>query len=260
MKRISFRHLALNLTANLAACLAAAPLVLGLAACDKKDAANGALSGEPIAKVAAPAGQIWSDVVAKTPEGGYRMGNPDAPIKLVEYGSLTCPHCGQFAQESGEELRSSFVNSGRVSFEFRNFVRDPIDLTASQLTRCGTPESFFALTEHAFANQTAMIEKVQAAGDAAYNAAIQQPEARRGIALAELTGLIDFFAARGIAREQAEACLADGAAAKALAQATQDQGAQYNIEGTPTFLINGQKVDMNTWPELKARLESLGAR
>ena len=252
MNRISFRHLALGAIAI--------PLALGLAACDKKDKDNTSLSGEPITRVAAPAGKSWTDVVVKTAEGGYRMGNPDAPIKLVEYGSLTCPHCGHFAQESGEELRANFIDSGRVSFEFRNFVRDPIDLTAAQLTRCGTPESYFPLTEQAFANQEDMIKNVQAVGDAAYAAAIKQPENQRGAAIAKIAGLLDFFAARGISTEQAKACLADGATAKALAQATQDQGAQYNIEGTPTFLINGQKVEMNAWPELKARLESLGAR
>jgi len=252
MNRISFRHLALGLIV--------APLALGLAACDKKDSENGALSGDPIAKVAAPAGKSWMDVVEKTSEGGYRMGNPDAPIKLIEYGSLTCPHCADFAEKSGEELRGTFVNSGRVSFEFRNFVRDPIDLTAAQLTRCGTPESFFALTEQAFANQADMIQKAQAAGDAAYSAAIKQPEDKRGIALAEITGLLDFFAARGIATEQAQACLADSSTAKVLAQITQDQGAQYDINGTPTFLVNGQKAEANAWPELKAQLESLGAR
>jgi len=252
MNRISIRNLALGLLA--------VPLALSLSACDKKDKENASISGAPIAKVAAPAGKSWTDVVAKTAEGGYRMGNPDAPIKLVEYGSLTCPHCAHFAEESGEELRNDFVDSGRVSYEFRNFIRDPVDLTAAQLTRCGTPESYFALTEQTFANQADMIHKAQAAGDAAYSAAIKQPEDQRGIALAELTGLIDFFAARGISKEQAETCLADGAAAKALAQATQDQGEQYNIEGTPTFLINGQKVEMNAWPELKTRLENMGAR
>lgn len=251
MKHFSFRQLSLGLIA--------APLVLGLAACDKKEDATGGLNGEPIAKVAAPAGQVWTDVVAKTTEGGYRMGNPKAPIKLVEYGSLTCPHCAQFEAESRDGVRN-FVDSGRVSFEFRNFVRDPIDLTAAQLTRCGAPESFFALTEQAFANQNAMMQSIQAAGDAAYAAAIKLPEEKRSIALAQQAGLIDFFAGRGIAREQAEACLADTSTAKALAQATQDQGAEFDIEGTPTFLINGQKAESIGWPELKARLESMGAR
>ncbi len=252
MDRLAVRRFALGMFA--------APLALGLAACGSGGDGGDKPTGEPIAAIAPPEGKAWSEVIGKTDEGGYRMGNPDAPIKIVEYGSLTCPHCADFAQESAEELRDTFVGSGRVSFEFRNFVRDPIDITAAQLTRCGSPESFFALTDQAFANQTAMIENAQKAGEQAYGAAIGQPADKRGIALARLTGLIDFFAARGIAKDQANACLADSANAAALAEMARKQGEELDITGTPTFLINGQKVEINTWPELKARLENLGAR
>ena len=77
---------------RLALALCAAPLALGLAACGDADE-GGLPSSEPIAKIAAPAGQQWVDAVAVTPEGGWLVGNPEAPIKLVEYGSLTCPAC-----------------------------------------------------------------------------------------------------------------------------------------------------------------------
>lgn len=248
----SFRHLALAMLA--------APLALGLSACDKKGEDGARPSGEPIARIAPPAGNAWIDVVAKTPEGGYRMGNPEAPIKLVEFGSLTCSHCAEFAEASGAELRDDFVASGRVSFEFRNFVRDPLDVTAAQLTRCGAPESFFALTEQAFANQAAMFQRAQAAGEEAYNAAIKQPDNARGPALGQLSGLTEFFAARGIATDQANACLANSAEARALVEATDRAAKQHDIQGTPAFLINGEKADTTNWEELKARLQALGAR
>ena len=251
MTSIRFRTLALALVA--------APLSLALAACDKGgDAA--APGGEKIAAIAPPAGKTWADTVTKTPEGGYLMGNPDAPIKLLEYGSLTCPHCADFAETSMAELRDKFVASGRVSFEFRNFVRDAIDVTAAQLTRCGAPESYFALTDQAFANQAAMFQKAQGAGEAAYTAAMALPDAQRGQALADLTGLSEFFASRGISRDQAATCLANTAEAQAMAKRTQEQGDELNITGTPTFFINGEKLDLNAWPEIKARLETMGAR
>lgn len=252
MNRIVFRRITLGLIA--------APLFLTLAACGGGSDAGTAPSGEPIAKIAPPAGKAWTEVVSKTPEGGYRMGNPDAPIKLVEFGSLTCPHCADFAEKSGAELRDNFVASGRVSFEFRNFVRDGIDITAAQLTRCGTPESYFALTEQAFANQATMITSVQKAGEAAFTKAMSLPDNQRALAIAQLAGLTDFFAARGISKEQAAICLADVEAAKALAKATEDQAKEFDIQGTPTFLINAQKADVTSWPELKAKLETLGAR
>ena len=58
------------------------------------------------------------------------MGNPNAKVKLVEFGSLTCPHCAEFEEEGGKALIENYVKTGQVSWEFRNFVRDPFDITA----------------------------------------------------------------------------------------------------------------------------------
>lgn len=239
---------------------AVAPLALGLAACKKEDAAAPTLSGAPIAKIAPPAGKAWAETVTVTPDGGYRMGNPDAPIKIIEFASLTCPHCADFSHEAMSELRDNFVTSGRVSYEFRNYIRDAIDLTATQLTRCGPPETFFALTDQVFANQKSFFDKAQGAGKAAQDAAFNQEPAKRGPAIGELTGLTEFVTARGIAKEQANACLADTTKAEALAAQVTKQADQYQITGTPTFILNGRKLEGNTWTELKVELEKLGAR
>lgn len=240
--------------------LIAAALALGLAGCSKENEGTASLSGEPIAKVAPPAGKAWADEIAKTPEGGYRMGNPNAPIKLVEYASYTCSHCAEFSEAASAPLRDEFISSGRVSYELRNFVRDPLDLTTALLARCGAPESFFALSEQAFSNQAAMFAKAQAAGEPAYTAAMNQPDGKRYAALAELAGLSEFFAARGIAKDQAAACLANTAEAQALAKRTQEQGEQFKIEGTPTFIINGGAGVSMGWAELRTKLQTLGAR
>lgn len=244
---------------RIALALVVAPVMAGLAACGGGKGAD-APAGDKIAVIAPPAGATWTETVTRTPELGYLMGNPKAPIKVIEYGSLTCPHCAEFSKTASAELRDRFVASGRVSFEFRNFVRDPIDLTAATLTRCGAPESFFALTEQAFDYQPEMFRKAQEAGEAAFTASVNQPPAKRAEAIARITGLDAFFAARGISRGQAAACLADARTVEALAKATQDQGEQFDITGTPTILINGEKTGLTGWPEVRARLEGLGAR
>ena len=115
--------------------LVAVTMALALAACGSKDegAAATAPSGDAIAKIAAPAGQTWADTYTATPEGGYRMGNPDAPIKLVEYGALSCSHCAEFSEASAAELRDDFVASGRVSFEVRFFMLNALDVPATLL-------------------------------------------------------------------------------------------------------------------------------
>ncbi|NND49805.1 MAG: thioredoxin domain-containing protein [Rhizobiales bacterium] len=252
MTRLKFSRLVLGAIAL--------PLTLGLAACGGSEDAGAQGNRDPIETVAPPEGKAWTEIVAKTPEGGYRMGNPEAPIKLVEYGSLTCPHCAQFAADSSEEIRGTFVESGRVSFEFRNFVMNPLDLTMAMLTRCGTPESYFALTEQVFANQNTVIETWSGLDEAALNNAANQPPATRYQAMAQLAGLPDFFASRGISKDQAMTCLADGASAESLVQSTQQQSEEFDITGTPSFLVNGVKLDSNAWPEIKTRLENMGAR
>ena len=73
---------------RLVVAFSAVPLALGLAAC-QDEAAEGPPRGEPIAAIAAPAGQSWVETAAETPEGGFRIGNPEAPLKLVEYASRT---------------------------------------------------------------------------------------------------------------------------------------------------------------------------
>jgi protein-disulfide isomerase len=239
---------------------AMATAALNLSSCSKEKEGTAGTSGAVIAKVAPPAGKVWGDVVAKTPEGGYRMGNPNAALKLVEYGSMTCNHCADFSEKSSAEMRDTFVASGRVSFEYRHLIRDPMDLAVVTLARCGTPESFFPLTEQAYKYQATMFATAQKAGEGPYKAAMEAPPEKRAVALAQLIGLTDYFAARGIAKDQANACLANTAEASALAQRSQEQSEQYKIEATPTFLVNGSVIGSFGWEELRSKLQTMGAR
>ena len=76
----------------------------------------------------------WTRTVVATPEGGFRMGNPNAKVKLVEYGSLACPHCRHFEQTGYKPLVQTYVRTGRVSYEFRNLLLNAPDLAVSLLT------------------------------------------------------------------------------------------------------------------------------
>ncbi len=240
-----------------------APLAFALAltACgDATEGETGASSSETVEAVEAPAGQKWSETVAKTEAGGIVMGNPDAPIKLVEYMSITCSHCKDFGEQAFVPLRDNYVESGRVSFEIRNFVRDPLDLSAAILSRCGGEGPFFPLTEQALSYQGTMFEKAQAMGEATYSDILQSAPDARFVRLAEQLGLIAFFQQRGISEDQAKTCLADTEAAESLMNATQKAAEEHNIEGTPTFLLNGQKIDGTNWAMVEAKLKEAGAR
>ena len=192
----------------------AAPLALALAACGGAgDGAEGTgeLKGEPIAAVSAPEGQQWRDIAVETADGGTLVGNPDAPLKLIEYGSLTCPACAAFSA-NGSEALMEYVDTGRVSFELRQFaIHGPVDLMLGRLTKCGPVESVVPLSDQVWQNFDAVMEPIRT-GSGQLEQAMQLPLDQRFVAGAEATGLIDFFAARGISADQARTCLADTAA------------------------------------------------
>lgn len=209
--------------------------------------ANGANSTAPAtttaAPVPAPANGDWSTVVAATPEGGFAMGNPAAKVKLIEYGSMTCPACAAFDETVLPTLIDKYVKQGQVSFEFRNYVRDPFDITASLVARCGGPSSFFGLTRAMYADQKNWMAKIQAADPAQMQALQTQGPQQQFKALADLAGFTSFAAMRGLPKARSEACLADPAAATQLVQMNSDAVSNFEVAGTPTIIINGTKSD-----------------
>jgi len=235
-------------------------LPLALAACGDS-AEEDALAGEPVAEVAAPAGQQWADVVAITPEGGWLAGNPDAPIKLVEYGSLTCPACAAFSNGGMAPLRDEYVNSGRVSYELRSVpLHGAVDLVLTRLLECSPKEAAHPLAEQVWANLDAVLGPVQA-NAAGIEQAMQLPENQRFVAYAQQAGLLEFFAARGISTEQATQCLSDFGAIQTLANRLQAQSEKDQITGTPTFFLNGSRLaDAITWSDVEPALQRAGAR
>lgn len=238
--------------------LAVFALSLSLAACGKNEKNAALPTGDAIAAVAAPAGTSWSETVAATPDGYFVMGNPDAKLKLVEYGSYTCSHCRDFSEEASPEIRK-IVDTGKMSYEFRTFVRDPMDIATALLAGCGGKEVFYPLSEQFFSNQAAMFEKAQALGDTRYQALMSAPPAQRFSQLAQAVGLVDFAKQRGVSEEQAKQCLANTATAEKLAKGVEAANNQYQIQGTPTFILNGVVVpDTANWASLQPKLKAAG--
>ncbi|WP_379551208.1 thioredoxin domain-containing protein [Qipengyuania sp. DGS5-3] len=238
----------------------AAPLALGLAACSSADADEAAIDAEPIAEIAAPEGTEWTDVVEVSEYDGYVIGNPDAPIKVIEYASLTCPACAAFSMDGAAQLKAEYVSTGRVSYELRNQIHGPHDLMLAQLVRCGADESFHPLSDQVWADLNGVLGPVFQNQDA-FGQALQLPEAERFVAAAEVAGFYDFFAARGVSEDQARTCLADFQAMETIANNSNTQGQEFGVTGTPTFFVNGVKQDgVLNWAGLEPILQRAGAR
>lgn len=237
----------------------AAPLALALAACGSGAEETGEIKGDAIAAIPAPAGTEWRSTAAMTEDGGVLVGNPEAPLKLVEYGSLTCPTCARFSMEGSEPLME-YIDSGVVSFELRQFaIHGPIDLLLGRLTQCGPVEAVLPLSDQVWQSYETIMAPIQS-NQAAFEQAMGLPIEQRFVVAAEQMGYLDFFAARGVSEDQARQCLADTAKLTEQADFTQKYGSEYNITGTPTFQLNGRSLDANTWAALEPILQRAGAR
>ena len=239
--------------------LAAALLLAGCGDSGSGGNASGN-SAAPLAPIQAPNGD-WTQTVVETPAGGFRMGNPDAPVKLVEYASVTCPHCGEFSEEASEPL-ANMVKSGRISWEFRHFMLFPTDPGMSLLARCQGPGPFFALTEQIYADQRNWSSKVQALPPAELQRLQSLPPEQQVTAIVKSAGLDQFFRQRGVPQAKIDQCLADQQGLQKLAALT-NLGTQEGVTGTPTFFINGKIVELaNTaiWPQLEPKLREAAAQ
>lgn len=235
---------------------AIAALSLMLAGCGEDDTANGGVAAPdaPVTNVAAPAGTSWTDTVVQTADGGFLMGNPNAPVKLMEYASYTCPHCAEFSESATEPLKE-LVASGRVSWEFRPFVLFPTDPGITLLVRCQDPAAAFLLTEQLYADQDQWAGRLRQLDDAQ----VQQVEAmspqQRISALVRLAGLDQFFRQRGMPEERIQSCLANQQDLNRIMEITQTGSTRDQVTGTPTFFINGRKVpDAASWDQLRPAL------
>ena len=198
----------------------------------------------------------WLRTVVATPDGGFRMGNPKAKVRVVEYGSLTCPHCRHFAETGMAPLRAK-VKAGKVSFEFRSFILNGIDVSATLVARCGGPSRFFPLVDKFYATQTDWVGKIAALSDAEKERLGKLPEAQRLVGLASAGGMQKLAASHGVPVAAANKCLADARAFERIGQ-IYEAGVAKGVQGTPTFFVNGVKVDAGDWASLEPFIRKAG--
>lgn len=208
-----------------------------------------ALAAIPAA--ASPQATDWRSTVVATAEGGMAIGNPKAKVSLVEYGSMTCPHCREFARDGVPPLLANYVKSGKVRFEFRNFVLNGYDLAASLVARCAGPKRFFPASERIFAEQPKWIARIQSTPPARMEAAKALPADKQIAAIAGIAGLKPLGVASGIPAARIDQCLADKGAAERLMAFARKASAEQDVKGTPTFFLNGKKVAAHDWKELE---------
>ena len=147
------------------------------------------------------------------------IGNPDAPVTVVEYASYTCPHCASFHEGNFKRLKADYIDTGKINFVYREVYFDRYGLWASAIARCAGPEKFFGISDLLYKGQSTWSR----AGDA-------------GAIVAELRkiGLL-----AGLDPDTMEACLQDGEKLQTLVAWFQENAEADGISSTPSFVING---------------------
>lgn len=235
--------------------------VLVLAACGEgaPGAADTGTDAKPTGKSAAPAATAskWLETMAVTPEGGFLLGNPNAPVKLIEFASLTCPHCRDFHETAMPTIKGQYIASGKVSYEFRNFILNPADYAATMLARCSGPSAYFALADAFFRNQSTWIEPFTKLTQADTEKLGTLAPDDQVVEYAKLGKLDEFVRLRGIPAGKFKACLTDAAQRTKLEEIRKAALEKFNVKGTPSFVINGEpQENVYNWDSLEPLLKA----
>ena len=162
------------------------------------------------------------------------VGDPSG-VPVVEYGSLTCPHCATFSREIFPELKKDYIDTGKVRFIFREFSRNPLDVAGFVLARCIGDDKAFAAIELLFSQQDKW-------------AFVDKP----------LEPLIAAMRPAGLTHDQAMACLKDQSKGNAVVAIGKRATDEIKMTGTPTFVIDGKVYGGElTIDQLKAILDPL---
>lgn len=199
----------------------------------------------------------WTETFSATPEGGFKMGNPKAKLAIVEYGSLTCPHCRHFAESAYKPLVEQFIRTGKASYEFRPFLLNGLDLAVTLIARCEGPARFFPMADQLYATQQDWEGKVLKLPESEQQRIDALPQDQMLQSYVKISGVVPIAAAHGIAPARAQACLKDQKAANDLVKIEKD-ATDHDVHGTPTIFVNNKQVPAYDWATLEPFLKDAG--
>ncbi len=177
-----------------------------------------AVAGIETLQPAAAQSVTAAELLVPPPLGDRTLGKDDAPVTIVEYASMTCPHCAHFHETTYPELKKRYVDTGKVRFIFREFPLDPLAAGASMLARCADKDKFYPMIETLFQQQRQW--------------AVEKP----------IPKLLALAKQAGMSEQTFNSCLSDQKMLDAM-QAEQKRATdKFGVNSTPTLFVNGKKV------------------
>ena len=181
-------------------------------------AAMGALAPVLGAHPAAAQAAKTDELAVPGPLGDVWIGRDDAKVTIIEYASMTCPHCARFHLTTFPALKEKYIDTGKVRFTLREFPFDPLATAAFMLTRCNGNDKYYAMVDLLFAQQKNWASAPKPAE--ALLATVRQA---------------------GFTQESFEACLKNQSIYDAVNSVRERGDKVFGVDSTPTFFINGQK-------------------
>ncbi len=158
------------------------------------------------------------ELMKPNPLGEMAMGDAKAPITVIEYASMTCPHCAHFSMTTFPELKKRYIDTGKVRYMMREFPLDTLAAAGFILARCAGPDKYFPLIETLFASQRDWV--------------VQRP-------LGPLTAIAK---QAGLTQEAFEACLDNKEMIDGIEKVRNQAAEKLGVNSTPTFFINGKRM------------------
>jgi protein-disulfide isomerase len=163
------------------------------------------------------------------------MGAEDAPITMIEYASYTCPHCRSFHKGAFQNLKTDYIDTGKVRFTYREIYFDRYALWGSIIARCAGPDRFFAISDLLYTKQS---------------------EWTKGSPAEIADNLRRIGIAAGLSQDAVQACFSDGQKAESLVAWFEENRAADDISSTPSFVINGIKYANMSYAEFQKILDA----
>jgi protein-disulfide isomerase len=160
------------------------------------------------------------ELMAAGPLPEKSLGKADAPVTVVEYSSLGCPHCAAFDIEVFPHLKSAYIDTGKVRYIARDFPLDQVAAAAAMLARCAPDDKYFDMSDLFFTTQD-----------------------RWHVSTNSVDALFNLVKQAGFTRESFEACLKDQKLLDGITAVRTKAADKFHVDSTPTFFVNGKKSD-----------------
>ena len=154
------------------------------------------------------------------------LGDPNAPIEIVEYSSLTCSHCRHFHIDILPDLKKNYLDTGRAKLVYRDFPFDQLGLMAAIMARCAPPSRYFQFLDVLFQNQEKWAQNAD-----------------------PIRALTRIGSLGGLSEADFRACTENRTIVDGVLQTRLEAGKRYQVNSTPSFIINGEKRVVGSQPD-----------